>query len=170
MNNSDVAIIVLAAGKGTRMESDTPKVLHSIAGKPMLAHVLDAASTLDPAQTVVVMAPDMDAVAQVANGVATVVQDPQLGTGHAVSQAQGLFEDLRELLVFFGDSPLITPKTLRRLVDARRSEADPAVVVLGFRPVDPAAYGRLVTDGKGILDSIVEFRDADEDQRGDWIV
>ena len=166
MNNSDVAIIVLAAGKGTRMESDTPKVLHSIAGKPMLAHVLEAASTLDPAQTVVVMAPDMDAVAQVANGVATVVQDPQLGTGHAVSQAQGLFEGFGgELLVLFGDSPLITPKTLRRLVDARRSEADPAVVVLGFRPVDPAAYGRLVTDGNGILDSIVEFRDADEDQR-----
>jgi len=166
MTNSDVAIVVLAAGKGTRMDSDIPKVLHDVAGKPMLAHVLDAASAVEPQHKVVVIGPDMDAVAEVAEGAATVVQESPLGTGHAVSQAREVLNGFTgDVLVLFADSPLITSDTMRRLVEARRNKMGPAVIVLGFRPTDPAGYGRLITDGGGALRAIVEHNDADEDQR-----
>ena len=166
MTNSNVAVVVLAAGKGTRMESKIPKVLHSVAGRPMLAHVLDAAAAVAPLRTIVVVGHGMDAVAEVIGSNLTVTQEPQLGTGDAVLQTQPKLNDFNgDVLVLFADSPLITSETMKRLVDARRSAGNPAVAVLGFRPVDPAAYGRLVTDESGRLEAIVEFRDADEAQR-----
>ena len=166
MTNSDVAVVVLAAGKGTRMESEIPKVLHGVAGRPMLMHVLDAAAAVAPQRTIVVVGHGMDAVAQVVNGVAMVTQESQLGTGHAVLQTQPELNDFDgDVLVLFADSPLITSATMRRLVDARRNAVNPAVAVLGFRPLDPADYGRLVTNGSGQLEAIVEFQDADATQR-----
>ncbi len=166
MTNNNVAVVVLAAGKGTRMESEIPKVLHNVAGRPMLSHVLDAAATVVPLQTIVVMGHGMDSVSEVIGSNLTVTQELQLGTGHAVQQTQSILSDFKgDVLVLFADSPLITSGTLKRLVDARRAAVDPAVVVLGFRPVDPAAYGRLVTDESGRLEAIVEFHDADETQR-----
>ena len=166
MTDSDVAIVVLAAGKGTRMDSDIPKVLHGVAGKPMLSHVLDAATAVEPEHKIVVIGPGMETVATVADGARTVVQDPQLGTGHAVLQAQAALGGFTgEVLVLFADSPLITSDTMRRLIEARQGKSNPAAVVLGFRPADPAAYGRLITDENGTLTSIVEYNDADERQR-----
>lgn len=166
MTDSNVAVVVLAAGKGARMESDVPKALHAVAGQPMLSHVLRAAAGIEPRRTVVVAGHGMEAVVRLADGAATVVQERRLGTADAVLRTRpelGGFAG--DVLVLFADSPLITPATMRRLVDARRNAADPAVVVLGFRPEDAAAYGRLVTNGAGALEAIVEFRDADDAQR-----
>ncbi len=166
MTDSDVAVVVLAAGRGTRMDSDIPKVLHGVAGQPMLSHVLRAASAVGPRRLVVVVGRGMEDAGRTAGGAATVVQEPPLGTGHAVSRARPALDGFEgDVLVLFGDSPLIEPVTMRRLVDARRDAADPAVVVLGFRPADAGAYGRLVTDGGGALEAIVEARDADDAQR-----
>ncbi len=166
MTDSNVAVVVLAAGRGARMESDIPKALHAVAGQPMLSHVLRAASGIEPRRTVVVVGRGMEAVARLADGAATVIQERRLGTAHAVLQARpelGGFES--DVLVLFADGPLITSATMRRLVDTRRNAADPAVVVLGFRPGDAAAYGRLVMNRAGALEAIVEFHDADDAQR-----
>lgn len=166
MTDSDVAVVVLAAGKGTRMDSGIPKALHGVAGQPMLSHVLRAASAVEPRRMIVVVGHGMEDVGRVVDGAATVVQESQLGTAHAVLQARSELEGFEgDVLVLFADSPLITSATMRRLVDARRNAADPAVVVLGFRPADAAAYGRLVTNGNGALEAIVEVRDADDAQR-----
>lgn len=159
-----VALIILAAGKGTRMNSDLPKVLHPIAGAPMLHHALRAGAALDPAHTVVVAGFGIDAVrASVADFDPTaqvVLQDEQLGTAHAAQQAQdalGGFDG--HAIVLFGDTPFVQPETLQALAD---STAD--VTVLGFEAADPARYGRLVMDGDQ-LERIVEFKDATEAER-----
>ena len=166
MTDSNVAVVVLAAGRGTRMESDIPKALHAVAGQPMLSHVLRAVAGVEPRRTIVVVGQGMEAVARLAAGAATVVQERRLGTADAASRARPELDGFEgDVLVLFADSPLITPATMRRLVDARRNAADPAVVVLGFRPGDAASYGRLVTDGAGALEAIVELRDADDAQR-----
>jgi bifunctional UDP-N-acetylglucosamine pyrophosphorylase/glucosamine-1-phosphate N-acetyltransferase len=167
MTERDVAVVVLAAGKGTRMESDLPKVLHAVAGRPMVAHVLAAAAAAGPARTVLVVGPGMESVHGVAGDAAIVIQDPPLGTGHAVMQARAALEGFSgDILVLFGDTPLLTPDTLGRMLGALRDGRRAAVAVLGFRPADPGAYGRLVVDGRGSLEAVVEFRDASEDERG----
>ena len=160
-----LAAVVLAAGKGTRMRSDLPKVLHRIAGKPLLAHVLDGLAELNPAQTVVVAGPNMPGVAAAAQPHPVAIQMEQLGTGHAVAAARAALGDIAAdtVLVVYGDTPLLTPDTLRGLVAARRAH-DAAVVVLGMRPEDPGAYGRLVLDDTGMLEAIVEAADATPEQ------
>lgn len=161
-----VACIVLAAGKGTRMKSDLPKVLHPLAGVPMLRHVLGAAEALSPERIVVVVGPGMENVARAAAPHATVVQERQMGTGDAVAAARAALAGFDgDVLVLFGDTPLMTPATLRTLLEARRGPADPAVAVLGMRPADPGAYGRLITGPDGGLDRIVEFLDATPEER-----
>lgn len=161
-----LACIVLAAGKGTRMKSDLPKVMHRVAGLPMVRHVLDAAATLDPERVVVVVGPGMDAVAEAVAPHRTVVQTQQRGTGHAVLAARDALDGFTgDVLVLYGDTPLVTPATLSAMAAARSGGDDPAVVVLGMRPEEPGAYGRLVTDGAGRLEAIVEYLDADEVQR-----
>ncbi|WP_298720881.1 bifunctional UDP-N-acetylglucosamine diphosphorylase/glucosamine-1-phosphate N-acetyltransferase GlmU [uncultured Ferrovibrio sp.] len=163
---SGVAIVVLAAGQGTRMKSQLPKVLHPVAGKPMLDHVLDAARALDPDRVVVVIGKGQDAVAAAAAPAVTVVQDPPQGTGDAVRAALPALEGFTgDVLVVFGDTPLLTSDLLKTLLEARRAEGNPAAVIAGFTPADPAAYGRLILGKDGALEKIVEYKNASERER-----
>ena len=166
MSRSAFAAIVLAAGSGTRMKSAIPKVMHPVAGRPMIAHLLDALQPLTPAATVVVIGPRMEAVAGLVAPAESVVQDPPLGTGDAVrvglSALAGRLAPagaIDDILVLFGDTPLLTSETLSRLL-AERRRTDAAVVVAALRPGDPGAYGRLVMGGDGALERIVEAADA----------
>ena len=161
------AVIILAAGKGTRMASDLPKPLHSIAGKAMVSHVLSAVASVSPDRTIVVTAPEMEADIVSAIGAAEVIlQHPQLGTGHAALQARETLAGFAgDVLVIFADNVLIRPETYQALLQARRAADDPAVVVLGFRPENTAAYARLVLDDAGHLERIVEFKDATSEER-----
>jgi len=156
-----LAVVILAAGKGTRMKSDLPKVMHEIAGKPMLRHVIDTCARLAPDHVVVVAGPDMPAVEAAAAPHALAHQREQRGTGHAVGCARQAFGDRQfdEVLIVYGDTPLITAATLGRMVEERRT-SDAAVVVLGMRVAPPNAYGRLVLDAAGNLDAIVEAAEA----------
>ena len=161
-----LACVILAAGKGTRMKSDLPKVLHRVAGRPMVGHVLAAVKALDPDHVVVVVGPGMDDVAAAVAPYPPAVQHEQRGTADAVRSAFGLLEGFSgDVVVLYGDTPLVTPDTLRAMVAARRQASDPAVVVLGMRPEDPAAYGRLILNARGGLEKIVEYLDANEEER-----
>ena len=165
MATSQLAIIVLAAGMGTRMKSSLPKVMHPLAGRPMVSHLMDTISGLNPDRVVVVVGPGMEQVADAVAPAKTVVQTERLGTGHAVMQARDLLADFTgDVLVLYGDTPLITRETLERMLAERRGAKDPAVVVLGFKPLDPGHYGRLVVGAEG-LKAIVEWKDANDDQR-----
>ena len=160
------ALIILGAGLGTRMNSDLPKVLHQIAGAPMLVHAMQAGGSLDPARCVVVAGYEAAQVEKAAVAhdpeVSVVVQDQQLGTAHAVAQAKAALADFDgDALVLYGDTPFIRPDTLAAMVEARQTHD---IVVLGFEAEDPARYGRLVMQGDA-LDRIVEFKDATEDVR-----
>ena len=165
MNRSTLAVIVLAAGQGTRMKSASPKVLHAIAGRPMLAHVLGVATELGAARVLVVAAPGTEAVAKLGNewGAETVVQDRQLGTGHAVLQAAKPLADFDgNLLVLYGDTPLLSAATLKRLIGSLGAGAD--LTALGFRAADPGGYGRMIVENGALL-RIVEHKDAKPDER-----
>jgi len=167
MSEFSVAAVVLAAGLGTRMKSELPKVMHPVCGRPMLRHVLDLMAEVGVSRRVVVSGPDTPAVADLAEacGARVAVQVERLGTAHAVLAAQDALSDHDgDILVAFGDTPMITAATVRRALDARRSAADPAVVVLGFNAADPGSYGRLVLDADGALQAIVEAKDATEAQ------
>jgi len=173
MSRDQIAVIVLAAGMGTRMKSDLPKVLHRVAGRAMLDLVLDAAAQLKPARTVVVSGPGMDAIEALCTrhplkpNVAT--QKERLGTAHAVRAAEkalGTFDGT--VLVLFGDSPLIQADTLKRMAKsvkggAPRSRRTPTLAFLGFRPDDPGSYGRFVIGEDGNVERIVEARDITPD-------
>ena len=169
MPATDVAVVLLAAGKGTRMKSDVPKVLHPLAGQPLVHHALAAAGALGAARCIVVVGPGMEDVERAVAPHATVVQERQQGTADAVLAARDALADFggdsedSTVLVLYADTPLIRTGTLSRMIEARKAGA--AVVVLGFRPDDPAEYGRLLLDDKGGLEAIVEFRDADDAQR-----
>ena len=163
MPDTEIAVIVLAAGLGTRMKSDRPKVLHPVAGRPMIGHVLATTEALAPARRVVVVGNtgQVDAFGDAFGDAETVVQDPPRGTGDAVAAARDALAGFTgDIVVVYGDTPLLRPETLLALIAARRGPDDPAAVVLGFRPDDAAEYGRLVTDAAGGLRAIVEFRDA----------
>ncbi|WP_295074942.1 bifunctional UDP-N-acetylglucosamine diphosphorylase/glucosamine-1-phosphate N-acetyltransferase GlmU [Tabrizicola sp.] len=161
-----VSVIVLAAGQGTRMNSDLPKVLHHVAAAPLLHHALSVAQALEPSRIVTVIGHGGEAVAASATAfneaVETVVQDPQAGTAHAVAQAAPLLSDAPgEAIVLYADTPLIREETLRGMLEAR---AKHAVVILGFHARDPGRYGRLLTDGDQLL-AIREFKDATPEER-----
>ena len=160
-----LAAIILAAGQGTRMKSSLHKVLHPIAGKAMVLHLLDSLAALQPKKTVVVVGSLREQVeAAVAPfGVAVAVQSPQHGTGHAVLQAKDALAGFDgDILILYGDAPLVTSATMQRLQAALTGEV--AAVVLGFRPDDPGAYGRIVADGDRIA-KMVEFKDASATER-----
>ena len=167
-----VAAVILAAGKGTRMKSDRHKVLHPIAGRAMLLHLIDSVAALGPERMVVVTGAGREQVeAAVAPlGVATALQAEQLGTGHAVAQAQGALGGFTgDVLVLYGDVPLVTAATMRRMLDRLAEEADATAVVLGFRPADPGAYGRIIADADGRIASMVEFKDATPAERAETL-
>ena len=161
-----VAAVVLAAGLGTRMNSDLHKVLHPIAGRPMLMHLLASVDALVPAAKVVVVGARREQVeAAVAGSGATVVtQEPQLGTGHAVMQARDALAGFDgDVLLMFADVPLIRTATMRAMLAALTD--DVACVVLAFRPADPGAYGRIVAKDDGTIVKMVEFKDASAEER-----
>ncbi|MDE0968619.1 MAG: bifunctional UDP-N-acetylglucosamine diphosphorylase/glucosamine-1-phosphate N-acetyltransferase GlmU [Octadecabacter sp.] len=161
-----VALIILAAGKGTRMMSDLPKVLHEIAGGSLLVHAMMSGSNLEPERTVVIAGHEATTVGAAAlaydNGTIVVIQEKQLGTGHAVLQAREALADFDgDVIVLYGDTPFIKSGTLDAMLSAR-TESD--VVVLGFEAVDPGRYGRLIMEGE-TLQRIVEFKDATDKER-----
>ena len=160
MNPAPFAAIILAAGMGTRMKSARHKVLHAIAGKPMLRHLTDSLATLSPARTVVVVGAlkeqvEAEVLGHSSLGPDVVLQQPQLGTGHAVMQAAPQLAGFDgKILVLYGDAPLVPAATMQRLLEALGD--DVAVAVLGFRPEHPGAYGRIIADN-GAIRNMVEF-------------
>ncbi len=165
MSDRKLAVIVLAAGQGTRMKSDLPKVLHPLAGRPMVRHLMETVAALSPDRVVVVVGPGMEAVSQAVAPAVTVLQAERNGTAHAVLQAQQALAGYDgDLLVLYGDTPCLSLETLSTLIARRRADDNPGVVVLGFEPVDPSRYGRLVMGATG-LDAIVEWKDANDAQR-----
>jgi len=160
------ALVILAAGKGTRMMSDLPKVLHKIAGAPLLVHAMASGAALEPEHVIVIAGHEADAVrtaAQEHDETAQIVlQTEQKGTGHAVSQARGALADFDgDMVVLYGDTPFIQSETLEKMAAARQTHD---IVVLGFEAADPARYGRLIIDGDD-LTHIVEFKDASDEER-----
>ena len=161
-----VSLIVLAAGMGTRMNSDLPKVLHKVAAAPLLHHALAAGRALEPSRIVVVTGHGAEEVARAAQAydeaAECVLQEPQLGTAHAVAQAAPLLAGATgEAIVLYGDTPFIRAETLQAMLAARR---DHAVVILGFEARDPGRYGRLIVNGNS-LERIVEYKEASEAER-----
>jgi bifunctional UDP-N-acetylglucosamine pyrophosphorylase/glucosamine-1-phosphate N-acetyltransferase len=162
-------IVILAAGQGKRMRSRLPKVLHSVAGRPMLAHVISTAQAVaagrgGPTRTVVVIGHGAEQVRQSFSDRADVdfvLQEPQLGTGHAVMQAAPLIDEAWPTLVLYGDVPLVRAETLARLLDG----AGGGVAVLTVRLADPTGYGRIVRDWHGNVLKIVEQKDASDEER-----
>lgn len=162
---SEIAVVILAAGQGSRMKSDLPKVLHKVGGVPMVGHALAAARSLDASRLIVVAGHGADAVkaavGKLDDQARIAMQTEQLGTGHAVAQALPLLDGFEgRVIVLYGDTPFISEATL---ADLAAHDAD--VVVLGFEAADPGRYGRLVTGAEGDLLRIVEFKDADEETR-----
>ncbi|WP_170331958.1 bifunctional UDP-N-acetylglucosamine diphosphorylase/glucosamine-1-phosphate N-acetyltransferase GlmU [Ruegeria arenilitoris] len=162
-----IALVILAAGKGTRMHSDIPKVLHPIAQTPMLVHAMRAGASLSPERTVIVAGHGAEAVEKVAiaedESAIVVRQEEQLGTAHAVMQARDALSDFEgNVIVLYGDTPFIEPDTLQRMIEARASHD---LVMLGFdiAQVQPR-YGRLIMDGDKLV-KVVEYKEANEEQR-----
>jgi len=165
MSNS-IAAVILAAGKGTRMKSDLHKVLHPIAGRPMLLHLMASVDALRPAKKVVVVGDKADQLeAALAGSADLAVQDPQLGTGHAVQQAEGALAGFDgDVLILYGDVPFVPAATMQAMIDRLNAPDAPAVVVLAFEPADAQQYGRVITDGDRVT-KMVEHKDATDAER-----
>ena len=168
MTETPALAIILAAGKGTRMKSDRPKVLHNLAGAPLLAHVLHAAKAAGLTRCAVVVGPGMDEVAAAATAldpkIEMFVQAEQLGTADAVKAARRAVEEFQgHVLVLYGDTPLLMPETLHNARAELISGAD--LVVIGFEAENPTGYGRLLLDDRGRLAAIREEKDASEEER-----
>ncbi|WP_395332398.1 bifunctional UDP-N-acetylglucosamine diphosphorylase/glucosamine-1-phosphate N-acetyltransferase GlmU [Novosphingobium sp. BL-8H] len=166
-NSNPLAIVVLAAGKGTRMKSDLHKVLHPIAGRPMLEHLLQSAAALSPERQVVVAGHGREQLEKALGSRARIaVQDPQLGTGHAVQQAESALSGFSgDVLILYGDVPFVSTETMRAMIERLHAPDAPAVVVLGFEPEDPLQYGRVLAHDDGRIAMMVEYKDANEEQR-----
>ncbi|MFN3959780.1 MAG: bifunctional UDP-N-acetylglucosamine diphosphorylase/glucosamine-1-phosphate N-acetyltransferase GlmU [Parvularculaceae bacterium] len=167
MNKRATAAVILAAGQGTRMRSSTPKVLHPVGGRSMLAHVMAAAEALAPERLAVVIGSQAPEVGEAAKAIradiSVAVQDPPRGTGDAVKRALPALAGFSgTVLVLYADTPLVASSTLVAL--AAKVEAGAAVAALGFRPADPGAYGRLKTNASGGLEAIIEAKDASDEE------
>jgi bifunctional UDP-N-acetylglucosamine pyrophosphorylase/glucosamine-1-phosphate N-acetyltransferase len=161
-----IACIILAAGKGTRMKSALPKPLHPVAGVPMVQHVIAAAEGLSPERIVVVIGPDMPEMTAAVHPHQTAIQPAPNGTGGAALAARDALKDFDgDILVVFGDSPLITTAALQRIIDIRRQFPAVGLTFSGMRPADPGRYGRMVLDDDGTLKKIVEFKDANTEEK-----
>jgi len=167
-NTTQLAAIILAAGQGTRMQSSLPKVLHPVAGRSMLGHVLALSETVSASRRVVVVGPNMPIVEEAARKQAPdariALQVKQQGTADAVKAARSEMDGFSgDVIILYADTPLVRPETLRAMLAARRSGA--SAVVLGFRPADPSPYGRLVMNAENGLDAIIESKDCTPEQR-----
>ena len=162
------AVVILAAGQGTRMRSDTHKVLHPIASRPLLLHLLERVDALGAERRVVVVGKGREQVEAAIAGrdVAVALQAEQKGTGHAVQQAQSALAGYDgPVLVLYGDTPFVEADTLRRMLDRLDAPDGPGVVVMGSCPDDPAQYGRIVLGEGDRIAKMVEYRDATEEER-----
>ncbi|MBI5565783.1 MAG: bifunctional UDP-N-acetylglucosamine diphosphorylase/glucosamine-1-phosphate N-acetyltransferase GlmU [Chloroflexi bacterium] len=158
--------VILAAGQGTRMKSRRPKVVHEIAGQPMVRYAIEVANSIGSLRPIVVIGHGADDVKQaIGASVGYALQSPQLGTGHAVLCARDQIDPTSELVVvLYGDTPLITAETLKRLI-AAHVQSDAAVSLITFHPLDPALYGRIVRDDQQRIVDIVEYKEASPEQR-----
>ncbi|MFM5931491.1 MAG: bifunctional UDP-N-acetylglucosamine diphosphorylase/glucosamine-1-phosphate N-acetyltransferase GlmU [Novosphingobium sp.] len=161
-----LATVILAAGKGTRMKSDLHKVLHPIAGRPMVEHLMASAAELAPQRHVVVVGAGREQLEAALGARATIaVQELQHGTGHAVQQAEGALEGFSgDVLILYGDVPFVSAGTMRSMINRLHAEDRPAVVVLGFEPAETLQYGRVIAEGDRIV-KMVEHKDADDAER-----
>ena len=163
-----LAVIVLAAGQGTRMRSDKHKVLHPIAAKPMLLHLLDSVAELEPAHRIVVVGKGREQVeaAVTGRGVTTAIQADQKGTAHAVAQALPALEGFEgNILILFGDTPFVEAVTLRAMLARLAAPDAPGIIVLAHTPPDPGAYGRVILAEGDRIARMVEYKDATEAER-----
>jgi bifunctional UDP-N-acetylglucosamine pyrophosphorylase/glucosamine-1-phosphate N-acetyltransferase len=162
------AVVILAAGQGTRMRSDAHKVLHPIAGRPLLFHLLDSVDALGADKRVVVVGKGRDQVEQALEGRDVLIahQAEQLGTGHAVQQAaEPLAGYDGPVIILYGDTPFIEPDTLRRMLDRLDGDDGPGVVVLASTPADPLKYGRIILGEGDRIAKMVEYKDASDEER-----
>ena len=169
MNNTrNFAVVILAAGQGTRMRSDTHKVLHPIAGKALLMHLLDSVDRLGAEKRVVVVGKGRDQVEKALNGrdVSIAHQAEQKGTAHAVQQARDALAGYDgAVLILYGDTPFVEPETLERMLDRLDGEGGPGVVVLASTPADPLKYGRIILGQGDHIAKMVEYKDATDEER-----
>ena len=165
--DNPLAIVTLAAGKGTRMKSNLHKVLHPIAGRPMIEHLLASAAELNPARSVVVAGHGREQLeAQLGDRAVIAVQDPQLGTGHAVQQAEAALAGFEgDVLILYGDVPFVSAYSMQQMIERLHEDDRPTVVVLGFQPCSDNQYGRVIHWNNGVITKMVEFKDATEDER-----
>jgi bifunctional UDP-N-acetylglucosamine pyrophosphorylase / glucosamine-1-phosphate N-acetyltransferase len=162
------AVIILAAGQGTRMRSDTHKVLHPIASRPLLLHLLDSVDALGAERRVVVVGKGREQVEAAIDGrdVAIAVQAEQKGTGHAVQEAEAALEGYAgPVIVLYGDTPFVESATLRRMLERLDGDGGPGVVVLASSPSDPLNYGRVILGDGDRIAKMVEYKDATEEER-----
>lgn len=163
-----IAAIILAAGQGRRMKSDRLKVMHEVAGQPMLAHLLDSLGSLSPHRLVIVVGNAREQAEPLArvHGGSVVIQEEQKGTAHAVAQARAALADFDgDILILYGDTPFVSAATMTMMRDRLQAEDAPAIVVVGSRPDDPRHYGRIAADADGRIRKMVEYRDASEAER-----
>lgn len=172
-SNNPLAVVILAAGKGTRMQSDMAKVLHPLCSKPLVAWAIEAAQTLEPTRIIVIVGHQAQAVqAEIESrfsgtepNIEFALQSQMLGTGHAVQQAEPLLRDFDgDIVVTCGDAPLLKGESLRLLVERKREQNASASMLIG-RLDEPGSYGRVRCDEDGTVHEIVEFKDADEETR-----
>lgn len=163
MQNTKLNIIILAAGKGTRMHSNQPKVLHEIGAKPILGHVLDCAKDLNPEKIIVVFGFGGEKVqnAYAQENIIWAEQKEQLGTGHAVQQAMPHLDDDARTLILLGDVPLVDGEACQKLI----AESEHQMVIQSFNKPDPTGYGRIIRDANSLVKAIVEHKDASNNQR-----
>ena len=161
-----IAAIILAAGKGTRMKSSRHKVLHDIAGRPMIEHLLASVEKLAPQRLVTIVGESREQLHEaLGERVSFAVQEPQLGTGHAVQQAAEALKGFDgDVLVLYGDVPFVRTATMQAMIERLRAADNPAAVVLGFKPADPLRYGRVIAQQGQIL-KMVEWKDANAEER-----
>jgi bifunctional UDP-N-acetylglucosamine pyrophosphorylase/glucosamine-1-phosphate N-acetyltransferase len=162
------AVVILAAGQGTRMRSDTHKVLHPIASRPLLLHLLDRVDSVGADKRVIVVGKGREQVEAAISGrdVSIAVQADQKGTGHAVQQAAGALESYDgPVLILYADTPFVEAETLARMIDRLNGDGGPGVVVLASRPADPLKYGRIILGQGDHIAKMVEYKDATEEER-----
>src|SRR5262245_17147015 len=161
MNQAKFSVVILAAGQGTRMRSDTHKVLHPIAGRPLLLHLLDTVGAMGADRSVVVVGKGREQIeaALAGRNALTAVQEEQKGTAHAVQMAEEARADFEgPVLILYGDTPFVTQDTLRRMLERLASPDEPGVVVLASSPADGKAYGRVILGDGDRISKMVEFK------------